>query len=170
MKIHQEYFQIQKVRYSLTVLTLIMYLHFQQTMLVLTRRDNPQILEKENKHLLSCKHPACTLQKAKHVEDKLSPQIRLLNKTFQSFSPVCHRSIRITWHTSLCHLRIHLPLCLLFQISQITLVLNVKIACSSKLLKDDKDGQDAETPMVTEHCSPFLHSMIMCSVVSSRKC
>lgn len=45
---------------------------------------------------------------------------------------------------------------LLSQIPQITLVLRVRIACRLKLLKDDKDEQDAETPAVTEHYSSFF--------------
>lgn len=54
-----------------------------------------------------------------------------------------------------------------FQISQITLVFHVTIACSFKLLKDDKDGQDAETPAMTEHYSSFFHSVInmFCGII-----
>lgn len=40
--------------------------------------------------------------------------------------------------------------------SQITLVLNLSIACHFRILKDDKDGQDMGTPSVTEHYSSFF--------------
>ena len=97
--------------YSLPGLTLMLHLHFQQMILVLTGRDYRQVVERR-KHLLWCKPPAHMLQNTKHIVGKSSLQITgSLTKVFNFFSPVCHMSVRITQATSFCHLWIHLPLC-----------------------------------------------------------
>lgn len=52
--------------------------------------------------------------------------------------------------------------------SQITLVLNVSIACHFKIRKDDKDGQGMGTPSETERCSSFFHNNminVFCGII-----
>lgn len=150
---------MQKVHYSLPGLTLIIYLHFRQMILVLTRTDYPQIVERR-KQMLSCKHPAHTLQNTEHIVGRSSLQITdSLTKVFNRFSLF---AIRVSELHEIYFILspLNTSASLLFQISQITLVLNMKIACSFKLLQYDKDGQDTETPTVTELYSSFFHSVI----------
>lgn len=77
-------------------------------MLMFSLRDYLQALEKQKNHVVShssypAKYKACYGQ-------VITPNQRLCNRSFQSFLPVCHRSIRITCDTSFCQLWIHLNL------------------------------------------------------------
>lgn len=117
--------------------------------------------------MVSHRHPNCTFQKTNHIEGKTSLQITdSLTKVSNHF-PLC-----ATEYQNYTRCFISWPLntspSLLFQIPQITLVLSEKIACSSKLLKDDKDGQDTETPVVTEQYSSFFpkRDNVFCSIIS----
>lgn len=79
-------------------------------------------------------------------------------------------SIRIMWDGYIILSPLDVSPSLLFKVSQITLLLNVKIACNSKLLKDDKGGRDTETSVVTELYSPFFRNVMMFSAVPPCKC
>lgn len=78
-------------------------------MLVFTLRGYLQTWGKAEGQLLS--HSSYTAKYKAHCGYVITSDHRLCNRSFQSFFPVCHRSITITRDTSFCQLWIHLPLC-----------------------------------------------------------
>lgn len=100
--------------------------------------------------------PGCALQKAKHVEGK---------SYFKSQAPCSNPFPLFAIGLLELHKILHFVTLEYVSLSAVPgttnyPVPNGKIACSLKLLQDDKDGQDAETPAVTEHDSSFFHSVI----------